>query len=232
MCWFYDSHADLLSLDSNGFFLNSCISHKPTFSFLIPPKLWWSLDNRGCYWGTNNKSLVRATSYIITIFTFFLLKPGQQQGQKSSSTAQGNVSTWSWGPCSVSLSSLAFFRNYSQKPAITFKASQEWKLCKESFIWKTEVRSNQPSKDGGEWHSRRNLTDLATDHGAVTLSTWLNAKDRHGQARTGKDRHSSPPLEGKKGARGKKCLACVRAQLLRHLPAPCTIADISQALPR
>lgn len=75
------------------FFLSSCINHKPTFSFLIAQELWWSLDNRGCYLGTNNKSLGGATIYVITIFTFFLLKPGKEQGQKSNSTAQGNVST-------------------------------------------------------------------------------------------------------------------------------------------
>lgn len=92
-----------------------------------------------------------------------------------------------------------------------FKASQK-------LIGKTEARSNHPSKDGGERHSRRNLTD----HGAVTLSTWLNAKDRL---------HEVSQWEGKRGPGGKKCLAYVRAQLQRHLPAPCTTADISQAFP-
>lgn len=118
------------------FFLNLCISHKPTFSFLIPQELWWSLDNRGCYCRTYSKSLVRATSYVITIFTFFLLKPGQEQGQKSSPTTQGNASTWNQRPCSLSLSSLAFFRSYSQKPATTFKASQEWRLSQEILYGK------------------------------------------------------------------------------------------------
>lgn len=105
---------------------------------------------------------------------------------------------------------------------MTFKASQEWRLSKESFIWKTEARSNHPSKDGGEWHSRRNLTDLATDYGAVAFPTWLNAKDRL---------HKVTQWEGKREAGGKKCLAYVQAQLQRHLSAPCTTADISQAFP-
>lgn len=64
--------------------------------------------------------------------------------------------------------------------------------------------------------------DLATDHGAVTLPTWLNAKDRL---------HKVTQWEGKRGAGGKKCLAYAWGQLQRHLPAPCITAGISQAFP-
>lgn len=149
-------------------------------------------------------------------FTFLLVKPGQKQGQKSSSFPRGNIGTWNRRPCRLSLSSLAFFRNYIQKPAMIFKAPWEGRLSKESFIWEAEARSNHPSEDGGKWHSNRDLTDPATDHRAVMLSMQPNVKDRLLKV---------TQWEGKKRAGGKKCSEHVRAEPQRPLPTPCTTGN-------
>lgn len=81
-------------------------------------------------------------------------------------------------PVVFPFSSLAFFRNYYQKPAKISKASQEWRLSKESFMQEAEAGPKQRSEGSGEWQGNIDMTDLATDSGSITLCMQLKAKDR------------------------------------------------------